>query len=232
MLVRDGQQGLAVYLTRRSNSSRFMPGAYVFPGGAVEAGDAEQAMLARLHGTAGNAPAPVVVAALRELLEEAGILFVVRQPQGSRTAVDERLASSLRARMSAKVPFATLLTEHELALDATQLAHYSNWITPPSQKIRFDTHFFLARAPDDQVPSADAVEVHDGTWFSPADALRRAERGDLSIIFPTRKHLERLARFDRVEPLLAHARERRIVITRPFEGAAGDIGLTGEDDAW
>ncbi len=239
MLVRDERHGLAVYLTRRSNSSRFMPSAYVFPGGAVDPSDAEPAMLARVHGTVGDAPPPVVVAALRELLEEAGILFVVRDPQGSgtttqgsHTPLDERLASDLRARMIAKVPFATLLAENELALDATQLVYYSNWITPPTQEVRFDTHFFLAHAPGDQVPSADAVEVHDGTWFSPADALRRAERGDLSIIFPTLKHLERLARFDRIEPLFAHARERRIVPTRPFEGTAGEIGLTGQSDAW
>ncbi len=232
MLVRDGRHGLAVYLTRRSNNSRFMPGAYVFPGGAVEPSDAEPAMLARVHGTAGSAPPAVVVAALRELLEEAGILFVVRDPRGPHTTLDERLVSGLRVRMIAKVPFPNLLAENELALDATQLVHYSNWITPPSQRIRFDTHFFLARAPGDQIPSADAVEVHDGTWFSPADALRRAQRGDLSIIFPTWKHLERLARFDHTEPLLAHARERRIVPTRPFEGRAGEIGLTGESDAW
>jgi len=231
MLVRDGAHGLAVYLTRRSSSSRFMPGAYVFPGGAVETSDGDPAMLALVRGTVGHAPAPVVVAALRELLEEAGILFVTRD-QGAHVTLDERIASELRARMVGRVPFATLLVEHGLTLDATQLVHYSNWITPPTQTIRFDTHFFLARAPADQRPSPDAVEVHDGTWLSPRDALRRADRGELSIIFPTRKHLERLANFDAVEPLIAHARERRIAPTRPFESVTGEIGLTQRSDAW
>lgn len=231
MLVRDEAQGLAVYLTRRSSSSRFMPGAYVFPGGAVEAGDRDPATLPLVHGTAGNAPAPVVVAALRELLEEAGILYIVRDDR-ARTALDERIVHYLRGRLVAKIPFATLLAEHGFILDATQLVHYSHWITPPTQRIRFDTHFFLARAPADQRPSPDAVEVHDGTWLSPNDALRRADRGELSIIFPTRKHLERLTHFDAVEPLLAHARRRHIVPTRPFETPAGEIGLAEGSDAW
>ncbi len=208
-----------------------MPGAYVFPGGAVEPGDNDPALLAALHRAPGTAPAPVVVAALREVLEEAGILFA-RDAHGMPAKLAERAASALRAQVNTRMPFATVLAQHALTLDAAPLAHYSNWITPPTQRIRFDTHFFVARAPADQHASADAVEVHDGTWLAPAGALERAERGELQIIFPTRKHLERLARFDSVDALMAHARRRRIVPVRPFERGAGDVALEHEDDRW
>lgn len=229
MLVRDEAQGLVVYLTRRSGGSRFMPGAYVFPGGAVAPEDDDPALLGRLRGAEGTSPRAVVVAGLRELLEEAGILFA-RDAGGVSATLDESAAKILRAQLAAGIPLAALLAQRALMLDAAALVHYSNWITPPTQRVRFDTHFFVARAPADQEASADAAEVYDGTWLKPADALERAQHGKLSIIFPTRKHLERLARFDTVEPLLAHARERQIVPVRPLERGAGDVGLEGEDD--
>ncbi len=227
MLVKDAGDGLAVFLARRSSTSRFMPGAYVFPGGAVEPSDGDSRALAG----SGAAPHAVVVAAIRELFEEAAILFA-RDAAGAPVTIDADTVAALRARLLAREPFGTLLAERGWALDATALVHYSNWVTPPRQRIRFDTHFFVARSPERQVAAADAAELHDGIWLSPRDALLRAERNELDIMFPTLKHLERLARFDAVEPLLAHARGRHVAPVRPYEDADGTIGLEAGSEAW
>ena len=214
MLVRDEPAGPSVYLTRRSSRSRFMPDAYVFPGGAVDAADREAAMLDLVRGDAGATEPGVTGAALRELLEEAGILFACDRAD-ARAALPHVLLAAMRAELLAGVPFARVLLERGLMLDASPLHYYSNWITPATEPIRFDTHFFLARAPEDQLAAADAIEVHDGVWLSPEAALERADRGEMTIILPTRKHLERLASHASVDALVAHARSRRVTAVQP-----------------
>jgi 8-oxo-dGTP pyrophosphatase MutT (NUDIX family) len=231
MLLRAAEpSGLKVYLTRRSAHSRFMPGAYVFPGGAVDAQDRGAPALARLRGAPAGLDPALARAALRELFEEAGVLVARRAHVDSHFPGAEALAK-MRSESAAGADFTTLLAEADLVLDATQLVHYSNWITPESEPIRFDTHFFLARAPQGQEALADAGEVHDGRWLAPAEALAAAERGEMSVIFPTLKHLERLAAYDSVEALFAHARERTIVAVMPRVDAGNRIDFDGSD-AW
>lgn len=231
MLLRDEAHGPSVYLTRRSARSRFMPDAYVFPGGAVDTADRDPAMLALVTGDAGATAPGVAGAALRELLEEAGILFA-RDDCGERAVFDADQLAAMRAELAENVPFARILTERGLTLDAAPLIYYSNWITPATEPIRFDAHFFLARAPENQLAAADSVEVHDGVWLAPGDALARADRGEMTIILPTRKHLERLAALPTVDALIAHARARRIVIVQPRESQPGEFTMNLANDAW
>jgi 8-oxo-dGTP pyrophosphatase MutT (NUDIX family) len=230
MLVRSVGARLAVYMLRRSRTSRFMPAMYVFPGGAVDSDDGSAATLARLRGAPGPPGGPFVVAAVRELFEEAGILLAFDEAE-SPVALDASSLASLRKESAAGADFGALLARHELWLDAREVAYYSRWITPATEPIRFDAHFFLARAPAGQIAEADAVEVHDGEWVVPAEALERAERGDFAIIFPTRKHLERLAAFDDLDTLFAHARTRTVRAVEP-EVRDGTIEFGGDGDAW
>jgi 8-oxo-dGTP pyrophosphatase MutT (NUDIX family) len=232
MLVRPrASGGLLVYLTRRSSKSRFMPGAYVFPGGTVDAADTSATARARLFGSVAGVAPEFATAALRELFEEAGVLVVCDASGDAALIAPERLAL-LRRELGGGIPFATLLEREGLFLDARELVYYSNWITPESEPLRFDTHFFIATAPEGQIAVADAVEVHDGEWLEPNDALARAERDELSIMFPTRKHLERLAAHDSVASLLAHARSRTAV--RPILPVMRDkkIEFMPEGEAW
>jgi 8-oxo-dGTP pyrophosphatase MutT (NUDIX family) len=219
---------LEVYLTRRHAGSRFMPGAFVFPGGALDAADRAIATT-RVRGRAGDAAPELVAAAVRETFEEAGVLLA--SDAAGRTA---RIAASVleAARMTLLDggSFGDLLASHDLWIDADRFAYYSNWITPATEPIRFDTHFFLARAPADQIAAADAREVHDGVWLAPADALARAESGEIVVRFPTRKHLARLARFDDVETLLSHASTRTVSPVAPTDRGDGNFLL--DDDAW
>jgi 8-oxo-dGTP pyrophosphatase MutT (NUDIX family) len=225
MLVRQASAGtIEVYLTRRHARSRFMPDAFVFPGGAVEAADAAIGA-ERLDGLT-TAPAELVVAAVRETFEEAGILLA-GNATGVLAAADVNAA---RSALLAGESFAHILERYDLRIDAARLAYYSNWITPPSEPIRFDAHFFIARAPADQIATADTTEVYDGVWLHPEAALARGELGEMTIRFPTRKHLERLAAFTNVDALLAAARARTVKPVAPTEEPDGTFQF--DEAAW
>ena len=127
--------------------------------------------------------------------------------------------------------------EASLELDADTLVPFSRWITPRQVKVRFDTHFFVAPTPDDAEPRCDGEECVDLRWIGPADALEAGRRDELSLVFPTIKHLEQLTEFGSVEELLDHARSRRVQPVEPrvlVDGGVAQVLLPGEpgyDDA-
>ncbi|MGZ4269478.1 MAG: NUDIX hydrolase [Solirubrobacteraceae bacterium] len=99
--------------------------------------------------------------------------------------------------------------------DPSQLVLFSRWITPEQVSIRFDTHFFLAPAPGDQMPAIDGTEVVDHGWFSPQDALEAHEREEILLVFPTIKDLEKMTPHDSAEALLHAARTGDVTPTLP-----------------
>jgi 8-oxo-dGTP pyrophosphatase MutT (NUDIX family) len=116
-------------------------------------------------------------------------------------------------------------------IDAGELVPYSRWITPELLRIRFDTHFFLARAPAGASARSDGRECVDERWSSPRTALDANARGELELAFPTLRQLEQLARFESVDALLAHARTQPIVPMLPRlvrQGAVARPYLPGE----
>jgi 8-oxo-dGTP pyrophosphatase MutT (NUDIX family) len=94
--------------------------------------------------------------------------------------------------------------------DAAALVPFSRWITPAAVKRRFDTWFFLARAPSHCRPEPDGDEITDAAWFTPADALARGAAGELRLVFPTIKQLEDLAQFATADEALAGAASRDV----------------------
>jgi 8-oxo-dGTP pyrophosphatase MutT (NUDIX family) len=117
--------------------------------------------------------------------------------------------------------------------DPRRLVPFARWITPPEVSIRFDTWFFLARAPEGQEAEPDGQEIVDARWFEPARALQGAEAGDLLLVFPTIKNLERLARFDSADALLEWAAGREVKPVQPRvegHGEAARIVLDDEDE--
>jgi 8-oxo-dGTP pyrophosphatase MutT (NUDIX family) len=96
-----------------------------------------------------------------------------------------------------------------------ELVPFSRWITPAQVKVRFDTTFFVARAPSDDEPTPDGGECVEARWIRPADALAAGARGELMLVFPTIKHLEQLAEFDSVAAALESARSREVVAVQP-----------------
>jgi 8-oxo-dGTP pyrophosphatase MutT (NUDIX family) len=116
-------------------------------------------------------------------------------------------------------------------IDPGELVKYSRWITPELIKIRFDTHFFLARAPAGATGTPDGVECVDLRWSAPRAALEAHARGELALVFPTFRHLEELSAFARVDELLAHARASDVRAVAPRVVLRGDeihVLLPGE----
>jgi recombination protein RecT len=229
MLVRDrAGGGVEVYLARRSAQSAFVPDVFVFPGGALDEDDRAEAATRLLDHFPDGVEAAFAVAAIRELFEEAGVLLA--RDEAGAVPSTAALAAARDALGTGSV-FAGVVGANGWTLLGSALAYYSNWITPMGLARRFDTRFFVARAPEGQTAAVDAVEMHDGRWLAPADAITRGERGELALIFPTLKHLERLATFDSVDALLAAARGRRPFPVTPEIGD-GELRLRGEQAEW
>ena len=178
MLVRGADRSLEVLLVRRNPQARFMGGAWVFPGGAVDRRE-------------GRGEAALRAAAVREMREEAGI---------------------------------------ELA-GPEVLVPFSRWITPAQVKTRFDTWFFVAVTPDGAEPNPDGAEVVDARWYEPARALTAAREGEILLVFPTIKHLERLSGFASADQLMEQARGGEVRPVQPrvvVSGETARIVLPGE----
>jgi 8-oxo-dGTP pyrophosphatase MutT (NUDIX family) len=216
MLVRDAPS-LEVFMLRRTLAAEFMGGAYVFPGGAVDAGDRAPELLNRCHGREDSTASTQLglhaggmgfwVAAIREAFEEAGVLLA--RSAATRLPVDlgdsptaARLEAARRAVGCGELPFVDMVEDEDLLLDTGALHLFSHWITPPGVPRRYDTWFFVAAAPEGHAYLHDDCETVASVWTRPADALSGAERGELEIIFPTMRNLEQLARFASAGELL------------------------------
>lgn len=248
-----------LYLTRRSASSAFAPDAYVFPGGTIEPQDASQATQERILGLEReridrefraavpsdltceepeidrDAARTLLVTALRELFEEAGVLFARTAGGVSvdvRSIGSERIARERIGIREGAPTFAEFLRALDWYADAQALTLFSHWITPRSEPRRYNTHFFFAVAPPDQAAFADTVETHDGVWMAPNDALTRYRRGELHLVYPTIKHLERLAAFDSVDAALTFARAKPVLTIVPNDAGADFAIPATLEDAW
>jgi 8-oxo-dGTP pyrophosphatase MutT (NUDIX family) len=100
--------------------------------------------------------------------------------------------------------------EAAVTLQPGDLVPFSRWITPAEVKTRFDTYFFVAVAPPGVAPEVDGEECVGWRWAAPRGALEAYAAGELTLVFPTIKHLERLAEFESVAALLE---EPKIIVS-------------------
>ena len=182
-------------MTRRSMTASFAPGAYVFPGGGVDAADAKAHPLSTRRPKQSDLHLTQAIAAIRESFEELGILF-------ARHADGRWADNSDIAQIDRKKPFAVQCQTQGLTLAADQVFVLAHWITDRDLPRRFDVPFLVARMPEGQTPVADEAEQFEPVWVRPVDALTRHEAGDFFIIFPTIRTLERLKAFALVEDVL------------------------------
>jgi recombination protein RecT len=195
LLLRDGAQGLEVLMTRRSSTASFAPGAYVFPGGGIDAADALCHAQATRRATQSDLHLTQAIAAIRESFEELGVLLA-RQADGS------HVTSADIAALDRKAPFAEQCSGRDLTLDAAEVFVLAHWITDRDLPRRFDVPFLVARMPEGQEPVADESEQFEPVWVKPPDALARHAAGGFFIIFPTIRTLERLQAHDTVQSVL------------------------------
>ena len=195
LLLRDTPQGLEVLMTRRSPGASFAPGAYVFPGGGIDAADAQAHDAAARRATQDDLRLTQAIAAIRESFEELGILLA-RHADG-RPACDRDIAAIDR-----HGPFVPQCRALGLTLAADQVYVMAHWITDRDLPRRFDVPFLVARMPADQTPVADESEQFEPVWVRPADALARHGAGSFFMVFPTLRTLERLAKFASTDAVL------------------------------
>ncbi len=195
LLLRDHQAGLEVLMTRRSPTASFAPGAYVFPGGGIDAADAQVHELAARRPDQDDLRLTQAIAAVRESFEELGVLLA-RHADGR--PVDGQDVASLDRHQ----PLIAQCRERGLVLAADQVFVLAHWITDRDMPRRFDVPFLAARMPEGQTPVADEAEQFEPVWVRPEDALARHKAGNFFMIFPTVRTLERLAKFASVDAAL------------------------------
>ena len=228
LMLRDGPAGLEVFLLKRHSALAVLGGVHVFPGGKLDAEDADLAP--RLDRPApalrealgepdlpeSQAPA-LFVAAIREAFEEAGVLFA----DWGQTQLDEALAQH-----QAGLSFAHIVERSGALLRASALAPWSRWITPReslNMRRRFDARFFVAAVPPGQAPTHDRSETTDSVWLAPAQALRDYWERRIDLAGPQLMSLVQLARHRDVASVFGEARGRRPPCIRPesFRDADG-----------
>ena len=219
VLLRDSTAGPEVLLLRRNAQASNMAGVYVFPGGKLDADDATldaDTHLDQPHATLHanlNEPdthsataAGLYVAALREALEECGLLLA--EPLGGTSAVN---ATRARAMLREGQPFAQVLGALQLRLQTRQLAPWSRWVTPLAPTMgtrRFDTRFFVAPAPEGQIALHDNEETTESVWVKPRTGLEQYRDGDIDLVPPQIMTLAQLAQHGQVASVLAAARRQ------------------------
>lgn len=215
LLLRD-QPTFEVLMVKRHHQIDFASGALVFPGGKSHAGDHDPAWAEHAIGwEAFDAEQRAMrIAAIREVFEEAGILLAKRRngepiggeacPMEVREAVDKGTVS-----------FLDVIREQEVRLDLDALTVFARWITPVIVPKRFDTWFYLVNAPEDQLAACDGRETVDAEWIAPSEALRLADAGERTVIFPTRMNLKLLAEAESAADAVARAQERELVTVLP-----------------
>lgn len=200
VLLRDEpQNGLEVFLLRRHTASAVLGGAYVFPGGKLDEADCTPDVHAFLdtsaqvlHSTLGEPDLPALkaaglyVAAVREVLEECGVLYA-RSNEGQTLAHDAPQRQLWQQALHGGQSFVQVLQGAGLRVDTQHLAPWSRWITPLQPSVtnkRFDTRFFVAVLPQGQQPIHDNIEATDSVWLSPLEALTRYWARDLPLAPP------------------------------------------------
>jgi 8-oxo-dGTP pyrophosphatase MutT (NUDIX family) len=181
-------------MIERVKTMAFAGGALVFPGGRIDPDDV--ALAERIGG--GFDFAAARIAAIRETIEETGIA------PGLSYTPDAAAISQMRQELEEGAPFSALLDALGLSLDLGALTPFARWCPTFKEARRFDTIFFVAEAPGGTASAAEAEAVRT-LWATAEQVLEEADSGSARIIFPTRRNLERLARFSSIEEARADA---------------------------
>lgn len=225
LLVRESGSGVEVFMQRRVSSMKFAPSMWVFPGGGVDARDETSAVpwagpspadWGRRLGIPEKTAQAIVIAAVREVFEECGVLLAGASAddvvldvstddwQADRSAVLER-----------EVSFGALLERRGLVLRSDLLALQDHWVTPEMEPRRYDTWFFAARLPDRQVADDRTSEADTAVWRRPADVIAEETSGQVRMFPPTLVQLKRLSGWPDVAPATINREGLHVVMPRP-----------------
>ena len=215
MVLRQAPGGLEVLMLRRTAAMKFAPGAYVFPGGSVDAADFSAEI-----GWHGPGPAEfgarlgaqpelaraLVCAAVRETFEESGVLLAGLPGGTLATPSGESWDADRMALAAGTLTLAQLLSRRGLVIRADLLVPWARWITPEAEPRRFDARFFAAALPPGQLATGHLAEADETAWLRPADAIEAARAGTISLLPPTAATLNDFTRCESLADVLGRRR--------------------------
>ena len=206
ILVRERSSGPPeLLMVERAEGMAFAAGAWVFPGGRIDEGDE------RLAGRFGAEHGSAKVAAIRETIEETAI------PAGVASPPRPELSLEMQSALAAGQEFEEIVDQTGLALNLDGLTPLARWVPRFHAKRRFDTLFFVTRAPEGEwQPNVVEGECTGAHWVSAAEVLERDRAGELQLIFPTRRTLERLAQHSTYDEIVADALAHSIEPISPW----------------
>ena len=232
------EPGLSVYMLRRRSSMAFAAGAYVFPGGSVDASDEDSGIAwagpdaaewGRLLGAPAGLARTLVCAAVRETFEECGVLLAGPDPGTVLGAAeDEGWEEDRRQLLAGSLSLARLLHRRGLVLRSDLLRPWARWITPVTEERRYDTRFFAAALPAGQIARDVSGEADETAWLEPGAALEAAGRREIALFPPTAVTLGELRACGTVPAALA-ARRRMTALIPEVMVADGAAWLTVPD---
>ena len=226
LLLRPSQPGdaaspLEVFMVVRHHQIDSFSGALVFPGGKLEEADGAPSLRARCGGAdkIDDAELKFRVAGVREAFEECGVLLA--RKRGQKALIGAADLKGIEERWRAKLAkdeasIVDMVEAEDLEIATELMTPYAHWITPTFVPKRFDTWFFLAEAPEDQIALHDGSESTDSVWIGPQEAIEEATAGKRTLVHATTKNLELLAEGKTVAGAIAAARARKIVTVLPW----------------
>ena len=226
LLLRPSQPGdagspLEVFMVVRHHQIDSFSGALVFPGGKLEEADGAPSLRARCGGAdkIDDAELKFRVAGVREAFEECGVLLA--RKRGQRVLIGAADLKGIEERWRAKLAkdeasIVDMVEAEDLEIATELMTPYAHWITPTFVPKRFDTWFFLAEAPEDQIALHDGSESTDSVWIGPQEAIEEAKAGKRTLVHATTKNLELLAEGKTVAGAIAAAGARKIVTVQPW----------------
>ena len=217
----DAASALEVFMVVRHHQIDAFSGALVFPGGKLEDADGDKRVRARSTGAASLSDEELKfrVAGIREAFEECGILLAHKR--GRKALIGAAELGPIEARWRKKLTYdeasiVDLIEAEDLELATELMTPYAHWITPTFAPKRFDTWFFLAEAPQDQVALHDGSESTDSVWIGAQAAIDEAKSGKRTLVHATTKNLELLAEGGTVAGAIEQAKKRKIVTVQPW----------------
>ena len=203
ILMREEIKGdFEIFMVKRSSRSAF-GSLYVFPGGKLDPGDSENDLYPFCEGMNNEEASKQLgikdnglsfwIACIRECFEEVGVLLT--NPDDSILQDTSKLTKLRKELNNKEITFKEICVSESLRLRTKNIVPCAHWITPDIETKRFDTRFFLAKVNAKQLASHDGFELTESFWIKPADALAKLKNGEMSMILPTIKNIEKLAEF-------------------------------------
>ena len=217
----EGTSPLEVFMVVRHHKIDAFSGALVFPGGKLEDADGDAKLRAHCGGAdkIHDEELKFRIAGVREAFEECGILLARRR--GERAVIAAAELEGIEARWRAKLAkdeasIVDLVEAEDLEIATDLMVPFAHWITPTFAPRRFDTWFFLAEAPEDQIALHDGSESVDSVWTGAQQALDEAAAGKRTLVHATLKNLELLVEGGTVAGAIAAASARKVVTVQPW----------------